>query len=215
MNNNDINKLLSQLSPPKCDNNFSKRVTAGKNNFSQDYNKLSNNIISFGQPSADHRQTKNNDFEDTLNNKMSELRSFENPDIFHRPKANLSNLNRNFFLENDKHQDINQRFQNYEPLPKNHNVTNDRFSNYELNKNNYRDDTNQRINNLEQLTSNRVNKSEFNTMIFSSKRNDNNQRFQQYVPLPRNVQYSINTPNKMVSDKIIPSNSRVKYDFKN
>ena len=34
------------------------------------------------------------------------------------------------------------------------------------------------------------------------------------MPLPRNVQYSINTPNKIVSDKIIPSNSRVKYDFK-
>ena len=45
-------------------------------------------------------------------------------------------------------------------------------------------------------------------MIFSSKRNDNNDRFQQYAPLPRNVQYSINTPNKIVSDKIIPYNSK-------
>lgn len=208
MNNQDINNLLTNLSPPKCDSNFSKRINAGKNNFKQDYEKLSNSIIDFNKPSYDIKDDRFSQ----INTKMNELRPFENQDIFNqKPIANLSCLNRNYFLE-DKKEDINQRFQNYEPIPKNHHQNIDRMSNYQITKPELQHN-NQRLNNIDKL--NKIPKKDFNTMIFSSKKHDNNDRFQQYAPLPRNVNYSLNKKNPLVVNELMPSNSRCKYDFKN
>lgn len=212
INNQDINNLLTSLSPPKCDNNFSKRINAGKNNFKQDYDKLSSTIIDFNKPVYDKKNDKKNDTFNSINSKMNELRPFENQDIFkQRPIANLSCLNRNYFIE-DKKEDINERFQNYEPIPKTHYQNVDRISNYELNKNKFQQ-RNQRLDNIDNL--NTISKKDFNTMIFNTKKHDNNARFQQYAPLPRNVNYSLNKTNPLVVNKLMPSNSRCKYDFKN
>ena len=210
MNNSDLNNLLSQLSPPKCDNSFTKRISAGNNNFNQDYNKLSENIINFNNNV--HSKKEDNNINDRLNN----LRSFDNQEVFNqKPYGNISCLNRNFFLDNQQSDEINDRMRQYEPIPKNSNNNVDRNCNYELSKNNYKDEYNQRLSKIDDSTKNsiKINNKTFDTMIFSSKKNDNNERFQNYTPLPRNLQYSLNNNNKMNTEQLLPSNTRCNYDF--
>ena len=210
MNNRDLNNLLSQLSSPKCDNSFDKRISAGNNITNQDYDKLSQNIINFNN-NVNNKKEDNN-----INDRINDLRSFDNQEIFHqKPYGNISCLNRNFFLDNQFSEDINDRIQQYEPIPKTSNSNFDRQYNYELSKNNYSDEYNRRINKIEESTKSsiKINNKTFDTMIFSSKKNDNNERFQKYMPLPRNLQYSLNNNNKINTEQIIPSNSRCNYDF--
>ena len=211
MNNSDLNNLLSQLSPPKCDNSFTKRISAGNNNFSQDYDKLSENIINFNNNIPSNKEQDNK-----INDRLNNLRSFDNQEVFHqKPYGNISCLNRNFFLDNPQSDEINNRMSQYEPIPKNSNNNVDRQYNYELSRNNYKDEYNQRLNKIEDSTKNsiKINNKTFDTMIFSSKKNDNNERFQNYTPLPRNLQYSINSNNKINTEQIIPGNSRCNYNF--
>ena len=205
----EINKLLSKLTIENLDNKNNKNIKLKTRN----YNELSAKIISFDLPESD----KINSNKDMDIIRLNNLRSFENQSLYHnKPFANVSSLNRNYHIDKDNANDINRRLNNYEPLPRNQ-FNNDIIfdTKYELNKNNFKEESNNRIQKIDNVKTNRITNNQFNTMMFSTKKRDNNNKYQEYTPLPRNVNYSINNKNKMISNNLIPSNSRCNYNFSN
>ena len=52
-------------------------------------------------------------------------------------------------------------------------------------------------------------------MIFSSKKDDSNEKFQTYSPLPKNLGLPVNkNKNKLVVDDLRPTDTRTNYKFK-
>ena len=168
-----------------------------------------NHSVDLNYPNSDQvshlRKEENND-------RLYKILPLErDKNINKKPLATLSSLNRNFDLEDNKRGGkINDRMQYFEPLSKNS------YKVYEpkpeintyTKRNSYKD---------QDIFSNKTNDTEksdnFNRMIFNSKRDDSNEKFQTYSPLPKNLGLPVNK-NKLIFEEMRPTDTRTNYKFK-
>jgi len=128
-----------------------------------------------------------------------------------KPIGTISTLNRNFDLKEQVNTcSINERMQNFEPLCKNSYKVYDFKPEISTKRNSYK---NQDVFSNNPDTNNRSNN--FNRMIFNSKRDDSNEKFQSYSPLPKNLGFPVNkNKNKLVVEDLRPTDTRTNYKFK-